>query len=118
MFTPMLKHVHTYVTPCLHLCEVQNERGSPQYNLLISRRAWVNIFWSSLGEKPGTKRIPPDYIINLFKKSLGKKKLSSLGKKSRKVGNAQFANFDLIFKFAIEFGNHCHLFFMVRPSLF
>ena len=38
--------------------------------------------------------------------------------KSRKAGNAQFANFDLIFKFAIEFGNHCHLFFMVRPSLF
>ena len=33
------------------------------------------------------------------------------------MGNAQFANFDLIFKFAIEFGNHCHLFFMVRPSL-
>ena len=30
--------------------------------------------------------------------------------KSRKVGNAQFFNFDLIFKFAIEFGNQFHLF--------
>ena len=40
-----------------------------------------------------------------------------ISQKSCKAGNAQFANFDLIFKFAIEFGNHCHLFFMVRPSL-
>merc|ERR1712002_753164 len=37
-------------------------------------------------------------------------KTSNITEKSRKAGNAQFANFDLIFKFAIEFGNHCHLF--------
>jgi len=34
-----------------------------------------------------------------------------VSKKSRKAGYAQFANFDLIFKFAIEFSNHCHLIF-------
>ena len=53
-------------------------------------------------------------LVHFYDEDCGKQRR----KKSRKAGNAQFANFDLIFKFAIEFGNHCLLFFMVRPSLF
>ena len=72
-------------------------------------------------DKYGISPLTTEEIYLLLKQqNNGNDKLESniLAKKSRKAGNAQFANFDLIFKFAIEFGNHCHLFFMVRPSLF
>ena len=63
-------------------------------------------------------QLPLKVFVLLLKTDLHTLKHEIKQYKSRKVGNAQFSNFDLIFKFAIEFGNQFHLFFMGRPSLF
>ena len=83
-----------------------------------SKKKWLKLGHCPSRGKGQMSQLPLKVFVLVLKTDLHTLKHEIKQYKSRKVGNAQFSNFDLIFKFAIEFGNQFHLFFMGRPSLF